>query len=224
MGRLYDIIRRIRLKLALCVPSRPEKNVRILETASESNSLEKRVRQHDVIEIPTCRILEDVLVNEEQQGHVDLFPSQQLLFLKTEAFHFSEVWRNLGPPVSFLFVIHIYGAHSVWRDVVRRDTNHVMIRVVLCLVKCETRLARQHCHVFLLRRERPRKLLAPVRVEVYFYTLRTFNRHQPLCLETTSADNGSARKTRRCAEHAVQRHCSIGCADCENDLLNFSFW
>ena len=60
------------------------------------NSLEKRVRQHDVIEVPTRRILEDILVDEEQQGHVDLFPGQQLLFLETEAFHFSEVRRNLA--------------------------------------------------------------------------------------------------------------------------------
>lgn len=109
-------------------------------------------------------------------------------------------------------------AHSVWRDIVRRNTNHVMICIVLCLVKGETCLARQHRHVFLLRRKRPRKLLAPVRVEVYFNTFRTLDGHEALCLESASADNGRAGETRSCAEHAVQRYSCIGRAYRENDL------
>ncbi len=59
------------------------------------NALEERVREHNVIQISTRGIVQHVFVDEEQQGHVDLFPGQQLLFFKTEAFDLGKIRRDL---------------------------------------------------------------------------------------------------------------------------------
>ena len=95
-----------------------------------------------------------------------------------------------------------------------------MIRDILRLVKRETRLARQHGHVLLLGRERPGKLPAPVGVEVHFDAPGALDRDEALGLKTARADDGGAGETGRGAEHAIERHGGVGCADGEDDLCD----
>ncbi len=74
----------------------------------KENQLEECIRQDDVVQIPTRGIIEHVLVDEEQQGHVDLLPSQQLLFLKTEAFDLGKVRRDLQQRTSKFVTPHSF--------------------------------------------------------------------------------------------------------------------
>jgi hypothetical protein len=118
----------------------------------------------------------------------------------------------------FLLTSRSSTTHSIWRDVVSRDSNHVVIRVVLRLVKCETRLAREHRHIFLLRRKRPGKLLTPVCIEMHFDAFCAFDGYEALCLESSSANNGRTRKSSCRTEHAVQRYGSVRCTDSKDYL------
>ncbi len=93
-----------------------------------------------------------------------------------------------------------------------------MVRIIFRLVKCETRLARKHRHVFLLRRKLPGKLLAPVCVEVHFDALCPFDGYEALGLESPSADNGCSSEPGCRTEHTVQRYGSVRCADSKDYL------
>lgn len=101
LRRQYLILGRIRFQLTLRIPPCPEcPRCEYLcgggdANYEKENSLEKCIRQDNIVQIPTRGILEHVFVDEEEQGHVDLLPSQQLLFLKTETFNLGKIGRDL---------------------------------------------------------------------------------------------------------------------------------
>ena len=64
-------------------------------TPTERHAPEERVREDDVVQVSAGGVVEDVLVDEEEQGHVDFFAGKQLLLLEAEAFDLSKIWGNL---------------------------------------------------------------------------------------------------------------------------------
>lgn len=99
--------------------------------------------------------------------------------------------------------------HSVWRNIIRRNANNVLLRVIFRGIERETRLARKHSNKPLLRRERPRKRLRAVRIEVDFNSVRVLHRDQTLSLKAACANVRRPRETSCRAEHAVKRNGGI---------------
>jgi hypothetical protein len=61
------------------------------------HSLEEGVGQNNIIDVPTRRVVQYVLVNEEQERHIDFLSRQKFLLLEAETFNLGKVWRNLSP-------------------------------------------------------------------------------------------------------------------------------
>lgn len=56
---------------------------------------EERVGQHHIIQVSTCRVVEDISINKEEKRHINLLSGKEFLFFEAEALDFSEVRRNL---------------------------------------------------------------------------------------------------------------------------------
>ena len=97
---LYHVICRVGFEMALRVSASSAYNG-LARSSDGANALpEECVTQHNVVYIPTCRIIEHVLVYEKEEWHVDFLARQKLLLLKAETFYFGKVRRNLTPSVS----------------------------------------------------------------------------------------------------------------------------
>ena len=78
--------------------------------------------------------------------------------------------------------------YSIWGHIIGSDSNDILRRGVLRLVKCQTRLSRKHADESLFGDERPRELIGAIRVEVDFDPPGLFDGHEPLWVEFTLAD------------------------------------
>lgn len=99
---------------------------------------EEGVVQGDRIDAFHSRILQELGINVEEDWHVHCFASIQPLLFEAEALDLAEV-RS-----------HLTRCHTV-----RRNTNHILLTLVRGCVESQRRLARQHTHFALLRRELP---------------------------------------------------------------------
>lgn len=86
---------------------------------------EKCIRQRNSINALHCRILRKIRINEEENRHINRFPSIQLLLLKTETLNFAEVRSNLTR-----------------RHTVRRDTDNIRRALVSGRVEGKSSLSR----------------------------------------------------------------------------------
>lgn len=57
--------------------------------------LEEGIAQHDIINAGQADIINDVPVNEEEDGKVNRFPGPNLLLFEAEALDFRKVWCHL---------------------------------------------------------------------------------------------------------------------------------
>jgi len=64
------------------------------------DSPEEGIAQNHIVNPRHLRIIHDISINEEENRQIHLFPCPNLLLLKAEAFYFSEIWRDLSPPIS----------------------------------------------------------------------------------------------------------------------------
>lgn len=117
---------------------------------------EKRVAEHDVLDVACVGILQHLFVKEEEDRQVDFFAREQFLLLKAEALDLGKVGRN-----------------PVRHNVVGRNSDNVVVRRVVRLEECQCGLTREHVNLALLRHKRPWNLVRVARVE------RDAN---PLCL------------------------------------------
>lgn len=115
---------------------------------------EESIGQSDFPDVFHERIVDEVSIDEEEDGQIDLFTGENPLFFETETFDFGEIWCDV-----------------IRSDVVSRDANDIFVAQVLGGVKSESRLSRQNPHFFLLRRERPREAVTRVGVELDFDAL-----------------------------------------------------
>jgi hypothetical protein len=65
------------------------------EYVDGSDSLEERIAQDDIINRVELWLVQNVPVNEEEHGEIDLFASADLLLFEAEAFDLGEEWRDL---------------------------------------------------------------------------------------------------------------------------------
>jgi hypothetical protein len=79
-----------------------------------------------------------------------------------------------------------------------------MVRVILHLVKRKTGLTWQDKHVLLLGCEHPRKLPAPVGIEVHFDALGALNGNKAFHPKMALADDWCTGKPGRGTEHAIE--------------------
>jgi len=66
-----------------------------VQGAGEKYVPEEGVRENDIVNAPTCRVLENVFVYEEEEWHVDFLSRKQFLLFKTKTLYFRKVWRDL---------------------------------------------------------------------------------------------------------------------------------
>jgi len=64
------------------------------DTLSE-DALEESIAQHDVVQSVELRLIDDIPIDKEEYGEVDLFSRPDLLLFEAEAFDFRKVWRDL---------------------------------------------------------------------------------------------------------------------------------
>jgi len=59
-----------------------------IDEGEEGYEPEECIGQDNIIDIPAGRIIQNVLIDKEQERHINLLSRQQLLFLKTETLYF----------------------------------------------------------------------------------------------------------------------------------------
>ena len=61
----------------------------------KSSNSQESVREGHFPHVAHQRVVEEISVNEEEDGEVDLFAGEDPLFLEAETFDFGEIWCDL---------------------------------------------------------------------------------------------------------------------------------
>ena len=122
------------------VQSLPQTSLSVArDTETSARKLtEERIVQRHRLNLPHNRIINKLRINIKKHRHIHRLPRRQPLLLKAKALDLAKVGRDLPG-----------------RDAVRRHADDVVRPRVGRGEEGQRRLARQHAHLALLRRERP---------------------------------------------------------------------
>lgn len=99
--------------------------------------------------------------------------------------------------------------HPIRRNVIRRNPNNILTRVILGSIERQTRLPGQHTNELLLRYETPRQSIGFISVEMHFNSFCVFDGDQTVCFEFAHSDFGCSGETGCGAEHPVEGDCCV---------------
>ncbi len=154
---------------------------------------EEGIGKGDAVDPVHERVLCKFRVEEEEDGHVDLFARIQPLLLKAKALNLGEV-----------------GGYLRGRDVVGGHPDDILRPAVLCLVECQRRLAWQDIHLSLAGMEGPGQRIRDIRAECDANAPALLHRHQPVLGELGGVRHRRPSKACSLANCAVERNRGIG--------------